>query len=116
MDDIVEAVRPEAVAGHQATALGDAAPFAFPAGVSPDQKDAVLWLAGYEEPYRLVVDGYNVTFLLDESSFTETAARDRLNEGLARFRRAAVCTRAGDCCVRLGPIGGSDVQFWTGGD
>ncbi len=124
LDEIVEAVRPEAVAGHQAAILGETAPFAFPAGVSPDKDDAVLWLAGHEEPYRLVVDGYNVTFLLDEPGFTDTAARDRLNEGLARFRRAAAApvqvivvydsAQSGGVTSSSGP-GGIEVRFTESG-
>ena len=124
LDEIVEAVRPDAVAGIEEASLEEAAPFVFPAGVSPDQKDAIVWLAAYPEPYRLVVDGYNVTFLLDEAGFTETAARDRLNEGLARFRRAAAASvqvivvydsaQAGGVTSSSGP-GGIEMRFTESG-
>ncbi len=124
LDDIVEAVRPEAVATRQEILDSEVSPFAIPAGVSPDQKGAVEWLARYEEPYGLVVDGYNVTFLLDEEGFTDSAARDRLNEGLARFRRAAAApvqvivvydsTQSGGVTASTGP-GGIEVRFTESG-
>jgi predicted RNA-binding protein with PIN domain len=124
LDDIVEAVRPEAVAAALATVEGTVTPFAFPAGVSPDRKEAIVWLAAYEDPYGLVVDGYNVTFLLDEEGFTEATTRDRLNEGLARLRRAAAApiqvtvvydsAQAGGMTSSQGP-GGIEIRFTEAG-
>ena len=124
LDEIVEAVRPEAVAASSEIIDGEVSPFAFPAGVSPDQKDAVAWLATYEESYSLLVDGYNVTFLLDEESFTEPSARDRLNEGLARFRRMAAApaqvvvvydsAQSGGMTAHAGP-GGIEIRFTEAG-
>jgi predicted RNA-binding protein with PIN domain len=124
LDDIVEAVRPEAVATAPAAVFGEGAPFAFPAGVSPDQKEAIVWLATYEDSYGLVVDGYNVTFLLDEERFTDAATRDRLNEGLARFRRAAAApvrvtvvydsAQSGGITSSQGP-GGIEIRFTEAG-
>jgi predicted RNA-binding protein with PIN domain len=124
LDDIVEAVRPEAVAVSPEVLDGVVLPFALPAGVSPDQKDAVAWLATYEEAYGLVVDGYNVTFLLDEETFTDPSARDRLNEGLARFRRMASApvqvvvvydsAQSGGMTANAGP-GGIEIRFTESG-
>jgi len=124
LDEIVEAVRPEAVLPVLESVGKEPPPFALPVGVSPDQKDAVAWLASYEEPYCLVVDGYNVTFLLDEERFTDTGARDRLNEGLARFRRVAAApaqiivvydsAQSGGVSARTGP-GGIEVRFTEAG-
>ena len=124
LDDIVEAVRPEAVAAALEKVQGSVPPFAFPAGVSPDQKEAIVWLAAYWDSYVLVVDGYNVTFLLDEDGFTETSTRDRLNEGLARFRRAAAApvqvtvvydsAQAGGVTSNQGP-GGIEIRFTEAG-
>ncbi len=124
LDEIVEAIRPEAVA-PALEAAEDAAPrFGLPPGISPDAKDAVAWLVSYQEPFSLVVDGYNVTFLLDEEGFTDPAVRDRLNEGLARFRRAAAAptrvivvydsAQAGGVSFSTGP-GGIEVRFTEAG-
>lgn len=125
LDEIVEAVRPDAVAtAPEAIEEEQPATFAFPPGMSPEGKDAVSWLVSYQEPFSLIVDGYNVTFLLDEESFTEPAARERLNEGLARFRRAASAptqvivvydsAQSGGVSSSVGP-GGIEVRFTEAG-
>ena len=124
LDEIVEAVRPEAVVVAPEVPAEESPPFTFPVGVSPDHKDAVAWLASYEEPYSLVVDGYNVTFLLDADGFTDPAARNRLNEGLARFRRAAAVparvivvydsAQSGGVTSTTGP-GGIEIRFTEAG-
>jgi len=124
LDDIVEALRPEAVTVAREVVEEESPPFALPAGVSPDQPGAVAWLATYQEPYVLVVDGYNVTFLFDEEGFSETATRDRLNEGLARFRRVAVApvrvivvydsAQSGGVTSSPGP-GGIEIRFTESG-
>jgi predicted RNA-binding protein with PIN domain len=124
LDEIVEAVRPDAVVVGTQEAVEDAPAFALPVGVSPDQREAMAWLMAHEEPYSLVVDGYNVTFLLDEDGFTEMAARDRLNEGLARFRRAATApvqvivvydsAQSGGVTSTKGP-GGIEIRFTEAG-
>jgi predicted RNA-binding protein with PIN domain len=90
LDEVVEAVRPDAVVAELEGSGEDLPPaFSFPPGIGPDGRDAVTWLTSYEEPFSVIVDGYNVTFLLEEENFTEPVARRRLNEGLARFRRMA---------------------------
>jgi predicted RNA-binding protein with PIN domain len=61
----------------------------LPAGIAPDAAQAVQWLIDRDQPYTLVVDGYNVLFLIDPSDFTSGAARQRLNHGLNRLRRQA---------------------------
>ena len=124
LDEIVEAVRPEAVVALPKRPTEEAPPFALPVGTSPDSGDAVTWLVSHEEPYSLVVDGYNVTFLIKEEGFTETAARDRLNEGLARLRRAAVApihvivvydsAQSGGVSTSPGP-GGIEIRFTEAG-
>lgn len=124
LDEIIEAVRPEAVAAAPKRMAEKAPPFALPVGTSPDSGDAVAWLVSYEEPYSLVVDGYNVTFLIGEEGFTETAARDRLNEGLARLRRAAAApihvivvydsAQWGGVSTSPGP-GGIEIRFTEAG-
>jgi predicted RNA-binding protein with PIN domain len=124
LDEIIEAVRPDAVVTSAGEPASPTPIFALPVGTGPDQKDAFAWLASYEDPYTLLVDGYNVTFLLDEGGFTDTAARDRLNEGLARFRRiAAAPTRvivvydsaqSGGVSTRTGP-GGIEIRFTEAG-
>lgn len=124
LDDIVGAVRPDAIAASPEIVDDDQLPFALPAGVSPDRKDAVAWLAAHEEPLVLVVDGYNVTFLFDEEAFTDPAVRDRLNEGLARFRRMAAAPvqvivvydseQSGGVTSMAGP-GGIEIRFTEAG-
>jgi predicted RNA-binding protein with PIN domain len=124
LDEIVEAVRPSAVATTLDDAGEEVPPFALPVGVNPDQKDAFTWLSSYEAPYSLVVDGYNVTFLFDERAFTESTTRDRLNEGLARFRRMAAAptrvivvydsTQSGGVSSSSGP-GGIEIRFTEAG-
>jgi predicted RNA-binding protein with PIN domain len=125
LDEIIEAVRPDAVAAPRER-MEDEQPavFALPPGTSPDGKDAISWLIAYQDPFSLVVDGYNVTFLLDEESFTESAARERLNEGLARLRRVATAptrvivvydsAQSGGISSSIGP-GGIEVRFTEAG-
>ncbi len=88
LDEVAQSMRPGAVAAAAAQPTGPA-PLMLPAGVSPDQAAAVDYLLTVEEPFTMVVDGYNVTFLVEEAGFTEGAARERLNQALARVRRMA---------------------------
>ena len=53
-------------------------PLRLPPGLSPDQPEAVGWLLGSAPPARVIVDGYNVTFLLEKADFHGGAARRRL--------------------------------------
>ena len=56
----------------------------LPPGARPDDRNAVDWLMRQPRPFQLLVDGYNVTFQLSQSS--EAAARNRLNEELSRLK------------------------------
>jgi predicted RNA-binding protein with PIN domain len=125
LDEIVEAVRPDAVVtALDAPEEDQPPPFAFPPGISPDGKDAIGWLASHQEPFSVIVDGYNVTFLLDEENFTHSSARRRLNESLARFRRVAAAPvrvivvydseQSGGITSSTGP-GGIEVRFTEAG-
>lgn len=124
LDDIAGAVRPEAEAPP--TAAGAELPerFAIPPGVAPDGAEAIRWLLARLAPFSLLVDGYNITFLLNAERFQEKDLRERLNQELARFRRmAAVPVRvtvvydsaqAGGVTSLTGP-GGVEVRFTEAG-
>ena len=66
---------------------GSAAPpvVRLPQGLRPDRPDAIDWLGREAEPVLLIVDGYNVTFMLDGAGFNEGPARRRLVTLLGRF-------------------------------
>ncbi len=122
LDEITRAVRPEALHSEPSKTAKPAEPFALPVGVAPDTSAALRWLLARTEPSTLVVDGYNVTYLLNPEGFVDL--RDRLNEGLARFRRmAAARVRAivvydsgheGAASTVAGP-GGVEVRFTEAG-
>jgi rRNA-processing protein FCF1 len=66
----------------------------LPTGIAPDTREAIEWLLMAAPPVPVVVDGYNVTFLLDREAFTAAAARSRLIGELERLlRRARVAHR-----------------------
>jgi len=75
----------------EAAAGGAARPGAakLPPGISPDSVQAIRWLIERDEPFLLVVDGYNVLYQLDATDFSSGAARQRLNYALNRLRRQA---------------------------
>lgn len=124
LDEISEALRPESVEAVRQARRETAEPLVLPVGVGPDGAAAIRWLLARTEPFVLVVDGYNVTFLLDPDAFTDSTARERLNEGLARFRRMAAVpagvivvydsTQSGGVTTRSGP-GGIEVRFTEAG-
>ncbi len=58
--------------------------FRLPTGARPDERNAVEWLLRQPQPFTMVVDGYNVAFLLVGDS--SRAARERVNEELSRLR------------------------------
>lgn len=64
----------------------------LPAGLRPDDREAVDWLASVEVPITVIVDGYNVLFNIDPTA-TTGRARDMLAQHLARFRRGAGTAR-----------------------
>lgn len=61
----------------------------LPIGISPDSPEAMSWLLSAAAPATVVVDGYNVTYLLDPDRFATAEARDRLVALLGRMRRIA---------------------------
>ena len=64
---------------------------ALPTAIPPDKADAVDWLLKQTEPLTLVVDGYNLSFLLEEpAEFASPDARERLVARLTRLRRMAM--------------------------
>ncbi|MDH5371379.1 MAG: NYN domain-containing protein [Acidimicrobiia bacterium] len=87
LDNLMVAMRPSSTdagfAGESAAALE------VPDGIRPDQADAIRWMLHQERPVTLVVDGYNVSFQLDESRFSTPELRDQVREGLTRLRRLA---------------------------
>ncbi len=64
-------------------------PLGLPAGVSPDDRSAVEWLLERRSSFVLVVDGYNVMFLMNSDSFIGADRRNHLNGELARLRQMA---------------------------
>lgn len=87
LDDVMLAMRPSSIeAGYVAEA---AAALEVPDGIRPDQADAIRWMLQQERPVTLVVDGYNVSFQLDESRFSTPELREQVRDGLVRLRRLA---------------------------
>lgn len=92
----------------------------LPHGIAPDSVGAVQWLINRTDRYSLVVDGYNVTYLVNVDGFASTRARRRLNHDLARLKRQAKAapriivvydsTLAGDRDVESSS-GGVEIRF-----
>lgn len=61
----------------------------LPAGIAPDSPAAIDWLVRSAPPVPVVVDGYNVTFLLEPTAFVSGEARQRLIAELERLLRHA---------------------------
>lgn len=61
----------------------------IPPSISPDTSAAIRWLLKQAEPFTLIVDGYNVLFLLDRDNFSTGGAREKLNDILGRLRKQA---------------------------
>ncbi len=87
LDEVMAAMRPRTTGAE----IGVHGPGALdiPDGIRPDQIDAIRWMLQLERPVTLVVDGYNVSFQLDESRFSTPDLRDRVREELVRLRRLA---------------------------
>ncbi len=124
LDDLAGAVRPD-VEQLPHTFDGTAEQhFILARGVAPDGAEAIRWLLTRTTPYSLIVDGYNVTYLLDPHRFQEKDLRDRLNQSLARFRRMAAVsarvivvydsTQSGGVTTTAGP-GGVEVRYGEAG-
>jgi YacP-like NYN domain len=123
LDDLTAALRPAASAEEEEPEP-PAAPVAFPTAVPPDKADAIDWLLKQTEPLTLVVDGYNLSFLMEEpAEFASPDARERLVARLARLRRMAMAplrviavfdTRNDPSSDRR--RGGIEVRFAASGD
>lgn len=123
LDDVLAAARPAAPRSGKAAPVA-AASFQLPAGVAPDNPKAIEWLAVQTTPVTVVVDGYNVAFLLSAGSPASGRTRARLNRELARLRRQAAApmrivavydsAHPGGVTAEPGP-GGVEVRFTEAG-
>jgi hypothetical protein len=123
LDDLAAALRP-AAGVREEEAEPPAGPVVLPTAIPPDKADAVDWLLKQTEPLTLVVDGYNLSYLLEEpADFASSDARQRLVARLARLRRMAMAplrviavfdTRNDPSSDRR--KGGIEVRFAASGD
>jgi len=114
LDQIVASARADPVPA-QAPAIGPSSPLMLPAGVRPDSGAAIEWLLGQQEPFVMIIDGYNVSY-----QWSDPLTREDINYRLARMRRLAVApvrllvvydsTLSGGGESGLGP-GGIEVRF-----
>ncbi len=85
LDDLAARARP-LVGGEPISAAGVGAHrLDLPAGVAPDQAAALDWLAGLDEPFVLLVDGYNVAYQISPDDATSSLGRQRVNVAVARL-------------------------------
>lgn len=82
LDDVARAATPAVVEAE--TAADRSTTWELPAGVRPDSAEAVRWLLDREEPYTVLIDGYNVA-----RQPAEPLARDQVNLMAARWKRLA---------------------------
>lgn len=66
---------------------GEPASLRVPEGIAPDGGDAVDWVLSQPQAVSVIVDGYNLTFLLDPADFKTGTARRALVGRLAGLRR-----------------------------
>ncbi len=94
----------------------------LPPGISPDSIDAIRWLLMEAEPLPVIVDGYNVSFLLAPGEFDSAEGRRRLIGELERLVRAmranhrvvVVFDSSLEAADEPGPTpGGVEVRFAT---
>lgn len=78
---LAEAVEPGVVKVDGAPAE----PLKLPPGLAPDRPEAIEWLLRLPDPVRVIVDGYNLTYLLDRADFHGGEARRRLVSLLGRL-------------------------------
>ncbi len=86
LDHTAQMARPPAATPAPPGAAFHAAPPALPAGVAPDGAGAIDWLLGVDEPVTVVVDGYNVGYLLCDERNPGTA-RKRMEPVLKRLEK-----------------------------
>ncbi len=65
----------------------------LPAGVRPDDSAAIDWLSSSTDPILLLVDGYNVLYVLNPRGFATGQARSRLIADLGRLLQRARALR-----------------------
>ncbi len=87
LDEVMVAMRPRSTSGDAVAGSPEA--LVIPDGIRPDQADAITWMLQQERPVTLVVDGYNVAYLLDASRYSTPELRERVRDGLNRLRRLA---------------------------
>ncbi len=87
LDEVMVAMRPRSRSGDEIAGSPEA--LVIPDGIRPDQADAITWMLQQERPVTLVVDGYNVAYLLDASRYSTPELRERVRDGLNRLRRLA---------------------------
>lgn len=59
----------------------------LPGGIRPDSQAAINWVLALDQPVTVLVDGYNVTYLLDRATFATGPLRKRLVAELRKIRR-----------------------------
>lgn len=87
IDDLAAAARPDAVA--EEVVASERQLIALPNGVSPDNPAAIDWLLARTSSTVLVVDGYNVTWQVDGSTFSSNRARQDLVTRLGQLKHRA---------------------------
>jgi len=87
LDQTAQMARPPAVAPSPGAGL-DADRPALPGGVAPDAPAAIDWLLALDLPVTVVVDGYNVGYMLCDEQIP-TAARERMEPVLSRLQRVS---------------------------
>jgi predicted RNA-binding protein with PIN domain len=63
---------------------------ALPLGIAPDTAEALEWLVHLATPVSVVIDGYNVTYLIDPEHFSSGDLRRQLVAGVGRLRRRSI--------------------------
>ncbi len=61
----------------------------LPVGIAPDASAAIEWLVKAARPIPVIVDGYNLTYLMEPEGFVAPEARQRLVAELDRLLRHA---------------------------
>jgi predicted RNA-binding protein with PIN domain len=80
---------PGAAEADLPTAVRDSWELVLPAGIAPDGPEAVEWLVGVAAAVPVIVDGYNLTYLMNPDRFTTPETRKQLVADLERFLRHA---------------------------